>query len=403
MTGYPVATIVLSVVLAYVLATLTASLIARVGFPLPPGERRLGCIDGLRGYLALSVLAHHFIIWTQVTRFGTLWQPPSIFLFSQLGAGGVGLFFMTTGFVFYPRVLDGFRSCSWPAIYTTRLFRIVPLVVVSVAMISAVIALRTGRSLDGDFLIAAASWISTWSEPPLLGYADSGRLNAYVLWSLWYEWLFYLLVLPACAFAMDLMRGKRPSWILPLALLAVTLLARVFHLKSPLVKLLPLFAIGMLAYECQRREWIARVLRTPAMSIAAAAALGLGMIAAPTPYNFAMVPFGFFFTCVACGNSMGGLFRTRGALVLGECSYGIYLLHGIVLSLVLVDAAAVIAPIGTEQLPLVLPLAAVALAIATPVTYLFVERPAIRIGRRLAQRWTGRRLRADAPELEVAP
>ncbi len=403
MTVYPVATIVLSVMSAYGLATLVSSLIARAGFPLPPSDRRIGCIDGLRGYLALSVLAHHFIIWTQVTRLGTPWQPPSRFLFNQIGAGGVALFFMTTGFVFYPRVLDGFRSGSWPAIYTTRLFRIVPLVVVSVALISIVIAARTGRGPDGDFLIAAAQWITTWSEPPLLGYADSGRLNAYVLWSLWYEWMFYLFVLPACALAMDVMRGRFPSWKLPLGLLAVALLAQVLHLRIALVKVLPLFAIGMLAYECQRREAIARVLRAPAMAIAAAAALGLGMIAAPTPYGFAMVPFGFFFTCVACGNSMGGLLRTRGALVLGECSYGIYLLHGIVLSLLFVDANTVIAPIGTAQLPLVLPLVAGTVALVTPVTYLAVERPAIRIGRHLARRWTGRPLRADAPELEVAP
>lgn len=406
MTSYPVVTILLSAVLAYVLATLTSAVIARTGFPLPTSEQRIGYIDGLRGYLAISVLIHHFIMWLQVTRLGGSWDKPSIILFNQFGAGSVALFFMTTGFVFYPRVLNGFHNSSWIAIFTTRVFRIVPLIIVSVAIITVVIALRTGRSLDSDFPEAAATWIAAQGEPPLLGYPDSGRLNAYVLWSLWCEWLFYLYVLPACALARDLMRGRLPSWVLPFALLTAALIARVLPLPDlpvPITQYLPLFAVGMLAYECQRRERVVRMLRAPATAIAAAAALGIGMTVAQTPYNFAMPLFGFFFTCVACGNSMGGLFRSKGALVLGECSYGIYLLHGIVLSLLFVDAAALIRSIRTEQLPFVLPLAAVAIALVTPITYLLVERPAIRAGSRLAKRWTGRRLSVDAPELEVGP
>ncbi|WP_460451775.1 acyltransferase family protein [Alsobacter sp. SYSU BS001988] len=401
--SYPVVTILIGVASAYLVAILIATMLSRTNFPLAKGEGRIGCIDGLRGYLAISVLAHHFIIWMQTTRLGGTWTPPTIFFFNQLGTAGVALFFMTTGFVFYPRVLVGFKRCSWVAIYTTRLFRIVPLIIVSVFIITAVIAMRTGRGPDSSFPVAAAKWISTWGEPPLLHYPDSGRLNAYVLWSLWYEWLFYLFVLPVCALAMDLMRGRLPSWVLPVALLTMALAARVVQLPISMTRYLPLFAIGMLAYECQRRERIVRVLRTPRIAIAAACALGIGMVAAPTPYEYAAPFFGFFFVCVACGNSMGGLLRTKGALVLGECSYGIYLLHGIILSVLFVDAAVVIAPFTTEQLPMVLPLAVIPITLITALTYILVERPAIRAGGVLAKRWTGRRLRSDAAELEVAP
>lgn len=401
--NYPIATIGLGAVAAYLMATAAAALIARAGFPLPPVERRIGCVDGLRGYLALSVLVHHFVMWMSVTRFGQHWGWLPVNVLNELGIGAVALFFMTTGLLFYPRVLTGFRACSWPRIYITRLFRIVPMVVVSVAIITAVIAARTGHGLDRGFPLAAATWISTHGEPPLLGYQDSGRLNGHVLWSLWFEWLFYLFVLPACAMAMDLMRGRLPSWALPAALLVGSLAAQALGVPLRLLPFLPMFAIGMLAYECQRREFIARQLRSPFAAVAAIAALGTGMFAFPTPFLFGLPLFGFFFTCVACGNDIGGLLRTRGALVLGECSYSIYLLHGVLLSLLFVDAGAFTGRVATDELPILLPFVAVTAALLTAMTYLLVERPLIGAGALVAKRWTGRRLRAGSQELEVAP
>jgi peptidoglycan/LPS O-acetylase OafA/YrhL len=403
MMNYPLAAILAGAAMAYLAATLAGQLVARAGFPLPSGNRRIGCVDGLRGYLALSVLIHHFIIWMQITALGGIWEEPSVHLFEELGAGGVALFFMITGLVFYPRVLVGFRVCSWPAIYITRLFRIVPLIGVSLIFITSIIAVRTGQGLDRSFPMAFVKWVTTWSEPPLLGYPDSGRLNAYVLWSLRYEWLFYIFVLPTCALAIDLTRGWAPSWTVPTALLAIGLVARLVHVPIGMFAYLPLFAIGMLAFECQRRENIARLLRTSGAGIVAAAALGIGLTAFQKPYTFALPLFGYFFICVACGNTMGGLLRTKGALVLGECSYGIYLLHGILLSLLFVDAAGLTGSLTAGQLPLLLPLAATAIVLLTSATYLLVERPSIQIGSWFASLWNGRQLRTDTSKFEVAP
>ncbi|ACL56454.1 acyltransferase family protein [Methylobacterium nodulans] len=397
MSNYPVAAIMAGATAACLAATLLASWIGRTKFPLPSADTRIGCIDGLRGYLALSVLIHHFVVWMQATSLGGAWAVPSVNLFAQLGAGGVALFFMVTGLVFYPRILAGFRATAWPAVYTMRVFRIVPLVAVSVAIITLLIAARTGRGLDAQFPAAAAQWITTWGEPPLLGFADSGRINAYVLWSLRYEWLFYLAVLPACALAMDLVRGRLPSWTVPVALLAIGLLGREAGLPTALLRFLPLFAIGMLAYEVRSREAIARHLRTRPAAAVAVLALALGMVTARTPYGSALPLFALFFVCVACGNALFGVLRTRGALVLGECSFGIYLLHGVVLSVAFVDAGA--ERLAPEIVPALLPLAAVAVTMVTPLTFLIVERPALRLGALLARRMSAgaaARLRLDA-------
>jgi peptidoglycan/LPS O-acetylase OafA/YrhL len=402
--NYPIAAIATGAVATYVLATVAGTILVRAGFPVPSGDRRIGCVDGLRGYLALSVLVHHFIVWMQVTRLGGSWTAPGVNIFNNLGAAGVALFFMTTGLVFYPRVLTGLRKTSWPATYTTRVFRIVPLIVFSLALITGIIALRTGHRPDSTFPMAAAKWITTFSEPPLLGYTDSGRLNAYVLWTLKLEWYFYIFVLPACAFGRDLIRGWLPSWALPAALLLMALIGRRFYSEGGLPTFLPLFAIGMLAFECQQHSTIRQFLNAKWIALLAFVCLAAGMVSAPTPYGILQLPlFGFFFIVVACGNDLAGLLRTKGALLLGECSYGIYLLHGTILSLLFVDGASVIGPLATDYIPALLPITGLIVACITPVTYLLIERPAIRAGVLIARRLSGRQLRPDDPQVEVAP
>jgi peptidoglycan/LPS O-acetylase OafA/YrhL len=381
---YPIADLALALTLLYVVAWLIATGLGRAGFPAPSGEDRIGCVDGLRGYLALSVLAHHFIIWLQIERLGGAWAAPTVNLFNQLGAGAVALFFMLTGLLFYPVVLRGPRGTPWPGLYVRRVFRIVPLIAASVAIITVIIVLRTGRGLDRDFPVAAATWIAALGMPPLLGHADSGRLNAYVLWSLHYEWLFYLFVLPLCALAASLVRDRLPSWTVPAGLLLGSLSAQSLSPPGLLVQLLPLFAIGMLAYELRSREPVARLLRSRAATALALASLALAVSAFETPYGYAMPLLAVFFICIACGNDLGGLLRSRGSLVLGELSYGVYLLHGVLLSLLFVDMAALL-PARPGGVALLLPLAGVAVLLLTPLTFLAIERPAIAAGRRIAR------------------
>ena len=401
---YPVLAIMAGAVLTYIVATGIGTLLVRAGFPVAPGDRRIGCIDGLRGFLALSVLIHHFVIWMQVTRLGGTWSAPSVNLFNNLGAGGVALFFMTTGLVFYPRVLSGWRATSWPATYLTRAFRILPLILVSTAIVTALIAARTGRIPDGAFPIAALQWITSWGQPPLLGYTDSWRMDAGVLWSLWYEWLFYLLVLPVCALARDLSGKRLPSWLLPVTILLASLVLRhIPRLDFGIMTYLPLFAIGMLAFECQRSQACRRLFRSRWLMAAAPVCLVTAMVAAPTPYGVGpMALYGVFFTSVVCGNDLAGILRTRGALLLGDCSYGIYLLHGIVLSLLFTDPA-IVGWLPTGYLPALLPIIAAAVTLITAGTYLMVEKPSIRTGRSIAKRLFNQRLRPDDPVVEVAP
>lgn len=206
---------------------------------------------------------------------------------------------------------------------------------------------------------------------------------------------------------MDIIRSRRlPTYVLPAMLFLIGQISRLI-LNLPwsfggVLFYVPLFAIGMFAFECQSRSLVQDAMSKPLFANFATAALLLGMVATETPNAISLPLFGIFFISVSCGNSLGGLLRSRGALVLGECSFGIYLLHGIVLDTLFVDAGA-LDELTTLALPLLLPIAAVALTLVTPAAYLLVERPAMRQGKALAHWLAGRHTKLDIRELDVAP
>lgn len=366
-------------------AVLTGLVLRKVAFPVPQGPR-FGSVDALRGLLAISVVCHHFWIWTQLVRFGEPWSAATLAFANQLGAGSVGLFFMITGLVFYPTALKGMGSVSWPALYIGRVFRIVPLVAVSFGLVSLVIALRTGARPESDYLSAAFHWISAHREIPIMGYGDSGHVNAFVLWSLWQEWIFYAFVLPLVALGHQAAKlAKVPSWTVPAALLLFGLAAGALAPNSP-AHYWPLFAIGMLAYELCAREPIRVWLTGRTAGVIAAAAMLLAVVFTATPFGPALPAFALFFFCAAAGNRFGGVLALPGAVVIGEVSFGIYLLHGILLNLLFVDGRAFVEGVPLALLPLLMPALAVLIVLVAAGTYLLVERPAWRFGKRLGAR-----------------
>lgn len=398
----------MSAILGLVLSGLIAGRIAKTGFPLPAADRRIGCVDGLRGFLALSVVVHHFFMWVQTLRITGQWENPPFKLINQLGAGSVGLFFMTTGLVFYPRVLAGLRATVWREVYITRIFRLFPLVVFSVLCVIAVITLRDHVLFGREDVINTGKWMIAWSEEPLLGHADSGRVNAYVLWSLRYEWIFYLGILPCCALLMDIIKYiEKPSWIVPLIPIIIGAVGQVvIGWESELGSILlymPLFGCGMLAYEIQNNSSVRSILSTNNVSYVAIFVLILAMLLTSAPYRHSLPLFAMFFICVACGNSMKGILRSPAALVLGECSFGIYLLHGIVLDIFFVDGDAIASALPLSILIFALPLLMATIVLISALTYLSLERPAMRYGRWVARGISGKRSVLGAREIEVAP
>lgn len=403
--------VIASWLVTLVVVTLAAGKWAVRYVPRPDQAARLGAVDGLRGYLAWAVFLSHGSIWLSVDRFGGEWG--ETLPLPALGGPAVAMFFMATGLVFYPVVIRGPAVTNWPALYITRIFRIVPMTLVSVTAVLLVIMARVEALPRPEDIRPFIVWVATIAEPPLLGYRDSALVNAGVLWTLKLEWCFYFLMLPAMAIAMQAARSmgidrRRAIIGITLATAAVTLAGRWLRIDAITWNMpyVTLFCAGMVAFECREIPRLKAFLSSGRATIPAVAALAGGVYlwtdwssASLTSILLMFV----FFAAVTAGNDIWGALSNRGAIVLGQCCFGVYLLHGIALFAVFVFANDTLASAPTRWLPFILPFVALIILAIVSWMHVAIELPFIDRGRRLARRLTGSAPRLGRPATESAP
>ena len=213
---------------------------------------------------------------------------------------------------------------------------------------------------------------------------------------MYWEALFYLLLLPFIALRMTARPPGMPTWIVPAGLFVAAILIR-FGLPAgrEAGTYLGQFAAGMLVWEAVQRPSVRTALTgTPVAAAAAAIALG-GILLLPAPGLATIILYVPLFACAAAGNSFGGIFSRRSSVALGEASYGIYLLHLLVIAPILLSLR------GTEWVPgrtilLLLPLLMPLIVGVAGLAFLLVERPMISVGHRLARRAGERRRNTTA-------
>ncbi|WP_133258030.1 acyltransferase family protein, partial [Roseicella frigidaeris] len=362
---------------------------------------RTPALDGLRGLLALSVFVHHAVI-TWFFLLGRGWALPPSRLHGQLGQVGVALFFMVTAFLFWGRVLARRGRLDWGGFLIGRLWRLYPAWLLALAGVLLAVLQAGGwrwRQPAGETLRGLGAWLLFAYPAPadLNGFAGTGRLLAYAAWSLPYEVLFYAL-LPLAA--MLVFRAPRPGAILAcLGMMAGMLALAGGHwiFQGPV---LASFAGGIAAAHVARRPALRAGCASPWAVPPALLALGLVLFGLDTAYAMpATLLLTLVFVPVACGNGFGGAL-TRPALVwLGQASYSLYLLHGLVLWLVADRLGGWLDPgRGSEALYAgLLLLACPLLVLLASLAALGVEQPGIAAGRRQAARRAAAGLRPAAP------
>lgn len=368
-----------------------AALLSRWVPPAGSGDRYLS-IDGLRGYLAFFVFLHHSTVWYGYVRTGS-WALPDSRLYIHLGQSSVALFFMITGFLFWSKLLNArLNSFDWLQLYASRVTRLTPLYIVAICLLLLLVAQASGSTLQESpalVLLQTLRWLAftVTGMPNINGVHNTYVMIAGVPWSLRYEWLFYL-SLPALALAIRL--------VAPAPILVLSVLSLVACLLLPIKPiLLATFLGGILAAYLVRIPRLCIAATHPASSVVVAGCIvGAVMLFRGAEALGAVALLAISFSLIACGNTLGGLLGSRASRLLGDVSYGIYLLHGILLYVVF-DRL-----IGIERARELSPLAHWAVAAAcVPVlitvallAFRFVESPGIRATRALTERLRSTRL-----------
>jgi peptidoglycan/LPS O-acetylase OafA/YrhL len=376
-------------ILIALLAVVATPLFKAADSPPIPARSRIGSLDGLRGFLALAVFFQHGALYHTYIRDG-LWVLPTNRLYGLLGSFGVSMFFMITGFLFWSQILAKKGRPDWVRLYIGRIFRIGPIYLVAVAIMMACVFAVTGPHLRVG-LAALAREILGWgalgleSGLPLNGVAHPGAFLAYVTWSLRWEWFFYGSLLITAVFA----RHRISAWALPLVGLigALAVLSRAHFGPdgAPPSAYIALFCVGMLT-AASRKAVSGVPFERAAFSIAAAIPMLAVLTLCPTAYGVTPICLlGSAFFLIANGATLFGLLGLRPARRLGDVSFGIYLLQGLVFAAVFATPAARAAALASPVAHWVLvTVSAFILVSVATAAHVFIERPGVDLGRKLS-------------------
>lgn len=313
----------------------------------------------------LRTIAVALVVFSHIPFFIGLTQPP-FYNFKTLGRLGVGIFFVHTTLVLLMS-LQRTGPAAGP-FFVRRLFRIYPLAMAVVLLMSALQALG-GQRIDAAGVL---------SNLLLLQHVTGHRPTPDQLWTLSYEVMMYLF-LPALFVFTSI---GRPALRIA-AVYAASLLVGAFVWQEwTFLAFVPCFLPGAIAFVLARD---ARGQRSPWLLVAILAAAILA-VPALTAAGLPEPPL-FWVMCLALGLAIPQCRNLRsvpvaiGANTVAKYSYGIYLIHLLAMGLAF--------PGGSPTLVGWLVFTAMLCALAL-VCYHVIERPGIRLGVRLAARWPQR-------------
>jgi peptidoglycan/LPS O-acetylase OafA/YrhL len=373
-----------AVAVVYVLAS--TPLLKAADKPPTLAVARSSALDGLRGVLALAVVFYHGYLTERFLSEG-VWRVPASRVFSHLGSGAVGLFFMITGYLFWGKMLRDRGRPDWQALYLGRLFRIGPVYLCAISLMLIDVGFRTDWQLHvtGRHLIhEIAVWLPLGAQaaaPNVNGLPHTFLLTAGVTWSLRYEWGFYasLAVLAVIA-----RLASRHALVVIGAALLLSLVwaALVPGDASPFPSwpaTVALFLSGMFVASLPRLPsdgW-----RSSLLTAVVIVAIATSFVTSGAFSAFSIVCLGVAFYAIVSGCSVFGLLTTSAARRIGDVSYPLYLLHGLVLS----TFAALVPPVSAPVFWIALTGAAFVAVMLATTAHVLVERPGVEFGRRISR------------------
>lgn len=295
---------------------------------------------------------------------------------------------MITGYLFWSIMIKNSGRPRWLELYLGRLFRIGPLYLFAIVVALIIIFSRTGGVLNVSVFELIKSllrfgFLGILPMHDINGYIDSWIVLAGVLWTLKYEWYFYfsLVIIGQAA------RQKIAHLLLPGVALPI-LLFHISHKISPQTMVVDsgsicaaLFCIGMICASLRASElpgnlpgWLS--------SICVIALVGSAFAFFDTLFTvLPIILLGLAFSFVVSGCDVFGLLSSIPARRLGNASFGIYLLQGLVLTLIFsMEPIKKFALSSSDQYWGVVFLSSAILIVFAAASHFFVEQPGIRLG-----------------------
>lgn len=292
---------------------------------------RYQTIDGLRGFLALSVFIHHSSIWYHFIQTGGAWDAPKSNLYNQLGKTSVTLFFMITSFLFVSKLLNTKeKEFNWRYFFRSRIVRIAPMYYFSVLLIFFIVMLLSGWKMNigiKEFIGSVFNWFVFLisGDYKINNCEVTGIINAGVTWSLSYELLFYFSLPTVALFILKI----KPKMVFVFISIVFILLFYFIHSIDP--NIVYSFLGGAIAPILLKYTPLKNKAEHVLSSIIVLICfLSIGGFE-NTDSNASKVFITIVFTYIALGNSLFGLLKSPTLKLLGDISYSTYLLHGIIL------------------------------------------------------------------------
>ncbi|HHT0472640.1 acyltransferase family protein [Klebsiella michiganensis] len=350
-----------------------------------PRGSRFGNIDGLRGFLAIFVFFHHYYIF-YFWRLSGEWVSPGVSFIEKLGVASVSLFFMITGFLFLNKISGG--DIDWKKLFVSRFFRIMPLylLVLLITVFYSFLIFEFHLHTSVPILIKDVVKWFLFIGDEINSYPDSRRITAGVTWTLKYEWVFYL-CLPVLYFFL-----KNKLLIYALVMCSILLYFHNIHITPFFeTKYIIFFMYGGVANffytKLGGNEKVKTFIESKLCSWVALILLMYLFFSSGSIFDFDISFVAFlFFMLVVLGNDLFGVLSLFSSKILGEISYSIYLLHGVVIYSLFFVLFDINMHVFFERwyFFLFMPVSTLVVVLVSLVSFSFIEKRFISLGRAIS-------------------
>lgn len=361
-------------------------------YPLPDDvSTRDIQVDGLRALLAFGVaLWHYFMIRDVIHVNELLWRSANVSKVILLTSSWpVQMFFAITAYLFSSRF--GSKGClgiSWLKFYVGRCFRLIPVcilcsVIIFLLMNDVFFDRSTGANTTENWLnLANLGTSSIRKGPGYLGNPRNAEWNFTVPigvhWTLHYEWLFYAL-LPVLA---SVRRLTKVFWLC-VSFAMVTFIMKdgkdfFADWETTTWAFVPGLILGLTSKYWKHNTY----LRHP---ITAGVAMTTVITSAFYSNLYVKIPANtLFLAVILCNNTATRCLESKLLRSMGETTYSIYLLHGIVQYINLKWIVTI--PIARDMPEwlwwLTCTLQIVVIVIIARLSFEYVEKPGVKSGKR---------------------